>query len=827
MWSQRFLSVIFMMGIVLPLWGEYFFTSFDAAETGFQYNFLYSLQMGYHNVGNNYASAFNTSTLRITGQGNTATYYNELYGFLVRKTNVLYIASKENPIGFELTRTYCRLDPDNGANPESGRMREAFHLLWLQHDPTVDAVGEFLPNLVHFSELSRPQLGTNDGLPSEPNVLPRSFWAADLAFTRASAFSFSNLVPPNGSGSHDLSALFLWGYEDYYGLNSDDDTMTGGWAWANVNNNNVVRFRVTIDGEYAYFYVNPNPTGTAKTDYDGTARPAAYYSNQFYYVGKVAVNFSNNLVPAFGVSDNRPDGEMLSYYVDDMTIRTVAASNVAEISPVQTKAGSTNVLRIAIQPWFSTVNEAGVQEVYIDLPDAFLSFTNWNAFVNNVGVFWAQTNGQVIYRTFGRVNGDVNPSAGAVAISVKNNGKRLKIRFNAGTTPDVFHPSYSGFGGNINTTHQYMIYVVVSNFYTPAVGDVSGKTIEVYVNNEKYVDTTWTANATTGPARAYAGNVTAFSGFRVDNNTLTFTTANDPVGVAAIRPNFVYEGESRAWFVDIAAKNTNESADNNADIGWVDIFLPVGFDLLPGSFSSERLTNASSFSYDSAQRKLSVFYTNENKYLVAGSGIDTIGFVNSSTTNLDTIPPEGTNQISNSIVVVSYSPLAGTKPVTNGMSISYPLQSFLIRKKPPRVEGAMLPAEVSNTLVSNLYTYIIQNKAENPGNNVKKLLIRLDKAFTNVVNVVADRPATVIVSYNISNGTMTNTNGYWWIVVDYAAGSTNVPKGGSATVSFWAYDVVPSLSDVRRTTNIAYVDNFNGDGWLPATEEPLIGWRTL
>ncbi|MFN3660623.1 MAG: hypothetical protein ACK4TN_05245, partial [Brevinematales bacterium] len=500
----------------------------------------------------------------------------------------------------------------------------------------------------------------------------------------------------------------------------------------------MVRFRVTIDGEYAYFYVNPNPTSTAKTEYNGTARPAAYYSNQFYYVGKVAVNFSNNLVPAFGVSDNRPDGEVLSYYVDNMTIRTVAASNVAEISPVQTRAGSTNILRIAIQPWFSTVNEAGVQEVYIDLPDGFLSFTNWNAFVNHVGVFWAQTNGQVVYRTFGRVSGDVNPSAGVVAISVQNNGKRLKIRFNAGATPDVFHPNYSGFGGNINTTHQYMIYVVVSNFYTPAMGDVIGKTIEVYVNNEKYVDTTWIANATTGPARAYAGNVTAFSGFRGDNDTLTFTTANDPVGIASLRPNFVYEGESKTWFVDIAAKNTNESADNNADIGWVDIFFPVGFDLLSGSFSSERLTNASSFSYDSVQRKLSVFYTNENKYLVSGSGIDTIGFINSSTTNLDTIPPTGTNQISNSIVVVSYSPLAGTKPVTNGISISYPLQSFLIRKKPPKVEGAMLPTEVSNTLVSNLYTYVIQNKAENTGNNVKKLLIRLDKVFTNVVNVVVD-----------------------------------------------------------------------------------------
>jgi len=827
--SRGLLSLVLMMGIVLPLWGEYFFTSFDAAEnTIFQYNFTYSLQMGWHNVSNNYATAFNTSTLRITGQGNTAVYYNEIYGFFVRKTNVLYTASKENPIGFELTRTYCRLDPDSGVNPESGRMREAFHLLWVQHDPTVDANGEFLPNVVHFSELSRPQLGTNDGLPSEPNVLPRSFWASDLGFTRNSAYSFSGLLPPDESGVHDLSPLFLWGYDDYYGANSDENPIDGtGWAWANTINNNVLRFRVTIDGEYAYFYVNPNPTGAAKTEYDGTARPATYYSNQFYYVGKVPVTFSNNLIPMFGVSDNRPDGEVLSYYVDDMTIRTVGASNVAEISPVQTKAGTTNILRIALKPWFSTVNEAGVQEVYVDLPDEFLSFTNWTAFTNHIGVFWAHTNSQTIYRTFGRVYADQNPAAGTVALSVKQNGKRLKIRFNAAASPDVFHPNYSGFGGSLATTHQYMIYIVVSNFFTSPVADVSGKTLSVYVNNEKYADTTWTANATTGPARAYAGNVTAFTGFRADENTLTFSTANDPVGIASLRPNFTYEGESKTWFVDVAAKDTNESANNNADIAQVDIFFPVGFDLQPGSFASERLTNASSFAYDPVNRKLSVYYTNENRYLIAGSGIDTISFVNISTTNLDSVPPAGTNQLSNSVVVVSYSALAGTRPVTNGTSLSYPSQDFLIRKKPPKVQGAMLPVEVSNTLVSNQYTYLIQNKAENTGNNVRRLLIRLDKVFTNVVNVVADRPATITVSKNITNDNITNTEGYWWIVVDYAAGSTNVARGESATVTFWAYDMVPSLTNVTEATNIAYADNFNGDGWVAATEEPTTGWHTV
>jgi len=821
---MKYVWATLFIGLFTGGWADFYQTTFTAAQSEWQYNFLYSLQMGVHNEGNTYAVAYNP--LRITGDGLTAAYYNELYGFYLRKTNVLYNASPENPIGYEITRTYINIDPDEGINPESGRMRTAFQLLWVQHDPSVSAGGQFLPNIVYFSELCRPQLGTNDGLPSEPDVLPRSFWTADLAYTRNSSFPMASLTPPNGSGSHDLSGIFHWGYDDGWGMNKYEGL--GDTANPNFNNNNVVRLRVTIDGQYAYFYVNPNPDNAAKTDYDGTARPATYYSNQFYFVAKVPVTFASNLVPMFGVANNRQDAERLAYTLSDFTIRTIAASNIAEISPIKTKAGSTNLLKIAIQPRFSSVNEAGVQEVYLELPDSYLSFTNWAAFTNAIGIFWAQTNAsQTIYRTFTKSFSDANPAAGSVSLSLKDGGKTLKIRFNAGASPDVFHPNYSGFGGSIATTHQYMILIVVSNFTTSTSGDTIGKTLSVYVNNEKYADTTWTQTATTGRAKCYAGDVTFFSGYEADGNTLTFRTASDPVGIASIRPNFVYEGESKTWFIDVAAKDTNETVNNNADIAQVDIYFPIGFDIQLGSWASERLTNAASFSYDSGQRKLSVFYTNENRFLIAGSGIDTISVINVSTTNLDTIPPAGTNELSNTIVVVSYSALPGTKPVTNGVSFSYPLQSFLVRKKPPKAYGALLPTEVSNTLVSNFYTYVIQNKADNAGNNIRKVLIRLDKKFTNVVNVTADRPASVATFYNITNGTITNTQGYWWIVVDYAAMNTNVVKGGSATVSFWAYDVVPSLSAVTVATNIAYVDNFNGDGWMPALEEQTMGWRTV
>jgi len=145
---MKYVWATLFIGLFTGGWADFYQTTFTAAQSEWQYNFLYSLQMGVHNEGNTYAVAYNP--LRITGDGLTAAYYNELYGFYLRKTNVLYNASPENPIGYEITRTYINIDPDEGINPESGRMRTAFQLLWVQHDPSVSAGGSFFPILFTF-----------------------------------------------------------------------------------------------------------------------------------------------------------------------------------------------------------------------------------------------------------------------------------------------------------------------------------------------------------------------------------------------------------------------------------------------------------------------------------------------------------------------------------------------------------------------------------------------------------------------------------------------------------------------------------------------------
>ncbi|URA10565.1 hypothetical protein [Thermospira aquatica] len=810
--KNRWMVWLFAILWVSKVWGYVYFEDFSSPNGNWQYKFLYSLQAGIHNEINDLTVGPSGGVLSFAGTRVTEEYYTELFGAYSRYTNVRFSATPEKPFGFEITRTLLSLDSDIGWYAESGRKKAAFDVGIIQYDPSVTTISNRYVNSIFFSEIFHPRLS------GEPDTQPRSYWSVNEGLSPGNALDVSALSRPDVSGGDDLRGILNWSYDERWGANTIEDDK--GTLNIYSNNNNHIKIRVTIDGEFASLYINPNPNGTSQQNWNGTSTT---YPNTFYLVKRVPVIFSNELMVMFGLANNREDAERLLLKVDNFTIRTVAASNVAEISPVMTKAGTTNALRIAIHPWFSTVNEAGVQEVYIDLPESYLTYTNWTAFTNQVGVFWAQTNGQTIYRTFNRQWGDANPPTGTVALSVKENGKRLKIRFNAAATPDVFHPNYSGFGGSIATTHQYMIYIVVSNFSTPSTGDVVGKTIQVYVNNEKYADTTWTTNATTGPARAYAGNVTHFGGTFLDNNTLTFRTANDPVGIASIRPHFVYEGESKTWFVDIAAKNTNETADNNADICHVDILLPVGFALDPVSLQSS-VCSSSSITYDSAQRKISLFYSNENKVLAAGSGNDTISFLNLTTTNLD-VPAPGTNELSNRIYVISYSALPGTKPVTNGISISYPTQHFLVRKKPPKAEAYQTPTNVKNILSSEEYTFVLKNRGENPGNNIHKVLIRLDKHITNVTSVIPTRQATVSVTTNITNANITNNEGYLWILLDYRNQGTNIPKDYTEAIRFTGYDDVRSLTNVIIwATNIAYVDNGNGDGWTEVKEDTANRW---
>ncbi len=798
--KKKFL-ILLMLLILNSGFSYYFYDDFSASSGNWIYKLQYSRSLGIWNGGNTMTQDVNGGRLRFTGQGYTAAYASYLFGFGSILTNRRYTASKEEPFGFEITRVVSRLDYHNDTtNPESGRMRAAllFYLAKYTNAVTNGNVGAKFEDFVTFIEFARAQLDT------EPDTQPFSFWTTTESGTREDSFNLSSLARPNSFGSVNFVNYLEWGYDDYWKKNTYN---TGGNAHNFSYNSNVIKFRVTTDGEMAYLYFNPNPDGVTKKLRDNS--DATFY-NEFYLIGSVPITFTNDIVPIIALANNRPDAELIEGYFDDFTIRTIASNVVAEISPQVVKAGQAVNVTGVIRPVFSTVDEAGIQEIYIRLSEGYSWTTDMT---NSLIVRFINTNDGSIIQTFAKVNGDVNPSSGNVAISIKESGRTLKIRFNAqnDTTYDVFHPNK--FGGVVQA-NQRAIQFTFSNFITSSTADNTGKDFEIYVNNEKYSDTAWSRVATTGRMKAKAGNAMNMALLGVtDNDSLTFKTVYDPTGLAGLRAgnvlqgNKIYEGDSGVFFhYDFSTLN---ASIDNAYIDRIEIDVPAGFTIDPTSLSSDKMGVTTNVYLTNSGRKIVVNYKNGGTLLPPVLGGDTIHFSILSTTNFD-----GTNEVRVNWPAVCYSSIPGTSSSNMLTNELFPLQSVLVRKKPPIGEAYVTEKYQRNTYYSNNVSVVIKNNGAS-GNKIYQVRIALDSRITNVIQINTSIPST--------NSKYTE-NGTNFVFIDYGAAGTNILNGANDTVSFFAFaDIIPLTNQNITLSLKVQADNKNGDGWIdiPAGSDGL------
>lgn len=806
---KRVISIfVFIMFFAMSTgWGYYHYDDFDAADADWSAEYRYSRAMGTHTENNDLTVAITGGVLRFSGDGLSSTYNNELYQFNSRRTGDLFDASINMPFGYEVTRDYARIDPHNdSSNDESGRMK-ADMILWLvENNMTADG---YFENFITFIDFCRPQLGVIGE--AEPDTQPFSFWTLNEGGSRTSKFQMTNVLDGAGN-SVDMEELMEWGYDDRWGK----ETVGGGQGTFNgdADNDNKVRFRVTIDGEYARLYINPAPDGNPtanKTLRDGSTLA---FNNTFYLIKEVPVSFSNDLMPMLGVGNNRVDAEANGLEADfnDFIIRSVSTSVTSEISPTLLKAGGTADIHCVITPTFTGLNEAGIQQIYIDLP---AGYTNWADYTSDFYVFKV-TNGAVD-TTFAKVTGDSDPANNTVAISIKsNNGQptRLKIRFSADAQNNVYNAS------SISADTLPAIMFVISNFTTLSTADSSGVDFAIWVGNEKYADTTYSSHATTGWMKSYAGNAYDMTslGISGDSDTLKLKTVNDPIAVGGLRPNFIYEGESSTFYYDIAS---TVATNNNADVTEVRIKVPAGFPISSSGLGTDRLTNVNGVYTTNISGDLYIVadYAAEGKALVAGSGIDTIRFNTTDTTNL-----VNTNEVWVDWESTVYSSVDGTGFATNGTNSIYPIQRLLVRKKPPNAQayiycnGDTASHKIKNTLVSNSYSYVVKNNGAS-GNNIQKLFIQVDATITNIGVISTGLPSTTSVWQNFTNANITNTDGSYWVLIDYDAGGSLLSNGLNDTITYAGFDNVKSLTNVIiSASSPSYADNGNGDDWVSVSE---------
>lgn len=816
-WKLIALTLL-MAGFAANGWGYYFQDGFANANS-WNTNLKYGFDTGISLENGNHIQTFNAPGLIQNGYVSTATLTLDFFkGIMVQYTNVTFTASPEQPFGYELTRTGIRLDPDNEAivngqadNQESGRMWGVASYWLVQQTTSVTNLnaGAKFNAFMNFMEFYRPKLA------SEDDNRPLSYWGVNN--NKVGGFDLSALTRPGG-GTTNLENLLRWTYDDRWGKNTTGGGGTDHTAF--TTNSNIIKIRVTTDGATAYLYINPNPTGSA-TQRTNAGTVNVQFPNEFILIGQAPITFTNGIQPMFGIEANRVDGEMYYQAVTNFTIRSICSNVVSEVAPGGFKAGTVNTpLYGVIKPLFSTNDEAGVSEIYIDLPPEYKTgFSNWNHFTNQLSIQWI-TNG-TNWLTFARAAGDVEPAINTVALSITNDGNRLKVRFRAASDADnnVFHPDKIGTLAAFNAVNPAILFVI-SNFAVSGNADSSGtNTFTISVNNERYAGNLWSRVATTGRMRSLAGNAYNMALIKAglpDQDLLSIRTYNNQAAVSTIRPTLIYEGMPSTFYYDVSTRN---ATNNNASVTEVRFDVPAGFTIDGNSFRSYKLTNTASFKVQGGQ--VVVSYTNEGAEIPSGGGIDTIIFSVTETPLLG-----ATNQTNVTWPgYVSNSTVPGMVLSNITHDTEYPLPAVVIRKKPPAGEAAILPAQVSNTLVSNVYQFVIKNTADAVGNNIEYAIITIDPLITNITDVVSARPMDWVyekgqrlyVGTNIT-GTVTNivTNTYSnCIVVNYRSAGTNIPRGDNDVITFTGYDEVASLSAVTLgINNAAYVDNGNGDAVL-------------
>jgi hypothetical protein len=707
-------------------------------------------------------------------------YTTSLYGIYALFTNGNLNASKENPVGFEITRSFLRND-----NGSASWLAGVFNIGFVEakasvtNGATINGMeGQKFDQTAIISELDWQDKS------------PTSYFGWQEAL-------FTN------------SKIILTGPSNEAGLvNSLQNILE--WDHNAATNTNAITFRFVNDGENIYWYANPNPRGNN-----------AAYSNTYYLLSKTSVVFSNNLRPFLGIATLNYNGfsgclsagtSRLQLGLSNFIVRSVCSNVVSEISPAELKAGATSALYFGIKPNFSTNEEAGVGEFYVDLPSGY-SWTN-AGLTNAMSVHFISSTG-TLAKTFGRTYGiDANPSAGNVNVTLKNvssgDRRRLKIRFNSGET---FHPDNGG-----GTAATNAILLIVSNFTTLQTADAVGKAFEIYVNNEKYPDSAWTKAATTGKMKSFAGNAVDMpliaSGLR-NYDVLALKTYNGPSGHSSISPNKVYEGDLGILYYNVSALF---ATNNNADVSKVFIIVTNAFSIDTNYLYSEKMgiSNTPGIFYLSNANGSNIIvlnYESNNTYLPAGSGVDTITI---RFTNTPAVPDNNPG-LTNYWPAVFYSSLTGDYTNT-GTNSFYPSQMVLTRKKPPSGLVSISPLTVSNTLVSNNFTIVVQNTAAGTDNKIKLVRIKLPELFTNAANISSDLLGTP--SAFTSNGSI-------YLIVDYTNGSaTNfIVNNGYDNIHLTLQDNVAAQSDLTNVSvSNVEADNMNGDGWTSLSEDPVNGW---
>ncbi|MEN2997919.1 MAG: hypothetical protein ABDH28_02640, partial [Brevinematia bacterium] len=757
---------------------------------------------------------------RVVNSGSTAGL-GIWVGCVVGFTNKLWNPTPYKPFGFEILRKSARIDPQDGdpnftgagtqrRNQESRRHSASMSIFLAVYSNLANSSsdGTRFPDQIVLYDMMR----MCDNLSNDANTTPYSQWGYWLG-------TYSRLhttnVPSLTGATYNIKPILEWNMDNNWVNIVNEGVAYNQYPNSFPTNTNWIKIMMTHDGNKVQFFVNPNPNNLSTGPFSGIP-------NAMLKLGEVGVGFSSNVFPLFGVETIRYDTELQYLVLDDFYIRTIASAVTSEISPFEVSTNSNFTLNIFIKPIFGSINDAGVSEIYVKKPDSWTSF-NWADYTNQISIMVYSNN--VLLATYSRQVGDFNPSAGSVALSIKTfstSGDTLKIRFRATSWSDnqIIRPLSTG-----DFTNKF-VRIIISNINPLQVG--SGE-IEVYVDNPKYGDT-WTDTAvgsapryaTTGRMKSYSANaldVSLIDPNLDDGNTLVLKLRDVPKAFGGIVPNLVYQGTTNTFYYYVSTAGISDGTP----ITTLRIVVPGGFIvksntpfetnittlLITNPIGSIRVTN------EGGVTNIYIEYWREEKVLPGSGGIDEITIKTYGT------PISITNVFHdwNAFVNNRYVGGLGNYWGLVNTNSSYPSRRVESRRPRAKVVAWIVAQTnevdyIENTSITNVYKYVLVNDGL-VGNNIYKARVALPSWITNVTSINSSIPATIT---RIVEG---GTN---FLNIDFESMNTNIPGGTNCVITFVGWDSIPPLTNELTNSFPSYVDNLNGDGFVPTSESP-IGWK--
>ncbi|MGC8869503.1 MAG: FlgD immunoglobulin-like domain containing protein [Brevinematia bacterium] len=734
-------------------------------------------------------------------------------GCVVGFTNKLWNPTPYNPFGFEILRKAARIDPQDEdfnsfgyslSNPESRRHSASMSIFLAVYSNLNNSSPDLtkFPDQIVFYDMMRMIDNTSNTITYTP-YSQWGYWKG--SYSRL----YTTNVPSLNGTIYNIKPILEWNMDNDWIHPTNEGKKDWYSQYPNTysTNTNYIKIMMTHDGGKVQFFVNPNPNNLS-------SGPFAGIPNAMLKLGEASVGFSSNVFPLMGVETIRYDTDLQYVVFDDFYIRTIASSVTSEISPYQLGTNSTTHLNIFIKPIFGSTNDAGVSEIHIKRPVGWTSFS-WASYTNSIAIMvYSNT---TLIATFGKQSGDFNPNSGNVSLSVY--GDTLKIRFRATSWADnqIIRPiSTSDYANKF-------IRIIISNLTTPSTFSSSEDYFDVYVDNPKYGDT-WTDTvvgtapryATTGRMKSYSGdalNVPSIDPSLPDGNTLYISVLNIPRANGGITPNMVYQGTTNTFYYYVS---TAGFSSDNPLITTLKIRVPSGFIVKPNTafetnISSILITNPINsirITNEGGITNIYIEYWKEGKSIPSVNGLDEIVIKTYGT------PIDITNRYDNWFAYVNNKDVGGIQNLWVMVSTNSSYPSRTVESRRPRAKvAAWIVAQtndvsyIENTSITNIYKYVLRNEGL-AGNNIAKARIMLPSWITNVSSVSTTIPA---------NTTFGNIGGTNFLTIDFQAVSTNLPAGTNCVITFVGWDNVPPLTNEFTNSFPSWVDNLNGDGWVPTT----------